>query len=172
MTAPIRKLTIDVSQIPGWGIDADPENDPTYPMRDLSGDDKGGMNWQRPTLQPANVEVLHSNERPNLSAVFGTPVPPSGLSGVLRRRAFKRSEGKWGHWLMLLMADRINVIEGLLDDLVHFRFPHILREMGVRAEWEHNRAGFYRKLFYVLALVALIVLVVVAIATDGFEDLR
>ena len=64
------------------------------------------------------------------------------------------------------------VIEGLLDDLVHFRFPHILREMGVRAEWEHNRAGFFRKLFYAVGVVALIVLVVAAIATDGFEDLR
>jgi hypothetical protein len=170
MTAPIRKLTIDVSQIPGWGVDADPLNDPTYPMRDITGDDKGGLNWPRPPLQGARVEVLHSNERPNLTAVFGTTVPPSGFSGFIRRQAFKKSEGKWGHWLLLLMADRINVVEGLLHDLVHLRFPHVLREMGVRAEWQHNRAGFFRKALYVLVVVALLGLAILAIATDGFEN--
>jgi hypothetical protein len=157
MTAPKRDLTIDASQVLGWGIDADPENDPTYPMRDRSGDDKGGMNWQRPPLQRPTVEILHSNERPNLSAVFGTVSPPSGLSGVLRRRAFTHGEAKWAHWFLLLFADRINVAEGLLDDLVHFRFPHIFREMGVSAEWRHNRQGFFRKLAYTVVAVAIIV---------------
>src|SRR3954471_12905056 len=107
MNVPVAKLTVDVSQIPGWGIDANPDNDPTYPMRDLSRDDKAGMKWTRPPLQGNGVEILHSNERPNLPAVFGTSTPPGGLSGILRRRAFRRSEGKWGHWLILLLADRI-----------------------------------------------------------------
>jgi hypothetical protein len=43
-------------------------------------------------------------------------VPPSGLSGWIRRRAFRRSESDLRHWMLLLMADRVNVVEGLLDD--------------------------------------------------------
>src|SRR4051794_32757819 len=73
----------DYSHIKGWGIDADPENDPTYPMRQPRTDEEqNGYSWNRPTLQVVDREILHSIERPNLTAVFGTSTPPSGLSGV------------------------------------------------------------------------------------------
>jgi hypothetical protein len=68
--------------IPGWGMDADPENEPTYPMKNYTGDDHKRIHYERSEQQPADVEVLHSNERPRLTAVFGTTVPPSGLSGM------------------------------------------------------------------------------------------
>src|SRR4028118_970488 len=110
----------DFSHIKGWGIDADPENDPTYPMKPHRTDaEQTGYSWERPTLQPETVEVLQSNERPNLTAVFGTSTPPSGLSGMIRRYAFKYSEGSWGHWIPLLLADRVNVVEGVIDDIRH-----------------------------------------------------
>jgi hypothetical protein len=32
----MRANAVDTSTIPGWGVDADPENDPTYPIRDRS----------------------------------------------------------------------------------------------------------------------------------------
>lgn len=133
------------SQIPGWGIDADPADRPTYPMRDESMDDHSGTNWVRPPLQPAQVEILHSNERPSLSAVFGTPCPPSGLSGKMRRWAFRYSEGRWAHWLILMAADRVNVIEGIIDDLRRGHIPNIPAEMGLRAEWRYNRKGLIKK---------------------------
>lgn len=60
---------------------------------------------KRPEQQPVTVEVLHSNERPNITAVFGTSTPPAGLSGVIRRYAFKQRELGYGHWLPLLLAD-------------------------------------------------------------------
>ena len=61
--------------------------------------------------------MFHSTERGGVTPVFGTSVPPSGLSGMLRRRAFRRSENDVRHWMMLLLADRVNVVEGLLEDL-------------------------------------------------------
>jgi hypothetical protein len=153
---------IDPSQIPGWGVDADPENDPTYPMRDMSKDDTAGLNWQRPTLQSPAVEILHSTEHPRLPAVFGTSCPPSGVSGMIRRRAFKYSEGRWAHWLMLLMADRINVVEGIFQDIGRGRFPNIYAEMGGPAEVKHNFPGFLRKsAIFVLFLAALIILIAI-----------
>src|SRR5690606_2211231 len=105
--------------IPGWGMDADPENDPTYPMKHYTGADHNRLNYTRAPQQPQTVEVLHSIERPGITRVFGTAVPPSGLSGVLRRYAFRFSEGSSGHWLTLILADRVNVVEGILDDLAH-----------------------------------------------------
>src|SRR4051812_14971664 len=100
----MENLNMDYKNIPGWGVDADPENEPTYPMKKYTGDDHERLNWQRPPQQIADVEILKSIERPNLSATFGTPNPPSGLSGMIRRLAFKFSESEYGHWLNLLLA--------------------------------------------------------------------
>lgn len=149
------------AHIKGWGIDADPKNDPTYPMKPHRTDDEqSGYSWERPAQQPVTVEVLHSNERPNVSAVFGTSVPPSGLSGMIRRYAFKYSEGSFGHWIPLILADRVNVVEGILDDLRRGRIPNIFAEKGWKADWKHNRKGLIQKvaigMLVTTALVALI----------------
>jgi hypothetical protein len=72
-------------------------------------------------------------------------VPPSGLSGAMRDIAFRYSENDLRHWMLLLGADRVNVIEGILDDLAHGHVPNLWREMGLGAEWRYNRAGFVRK---------------------------
>ncbi len=98
------------SHIKGWGVDADPKNEPTYPMKKYTGDDHLRLDYIRPVQQPVNVEVLHSNERPNVTATFGTPNPPSGLSGMIRRYAFRYSESSYGHWLPLLLADTHRIL--------------------------------------------------------------
>lgn len=122
------------AHINGWGVDADPRNEPTYPLKKYTGDDHQRLGWQRPELQQAEIEILHSNERPGLSAVFGTSVPPAGLSGVIRRLAFTFSESSYGHWLPLLLADRVGVLEGLIDDLRNGHMPDFAAEKGLAAE--------------------------------------
>lgn len=126
----IARPTIDPTTVIGWGVDADPDNDPTWPMRDRSMDDGPGMNWTRPALQHAEIEILQSVEYLKRPAVIGLSTPPSGLSGVVRRYAFRFSESQWGHWLLLMLADRINSIEGVGDDLLRGRGPNPLVEMG------------------------------------------
>jgi hypothetical protein len=132
---------IDPSQVKGWGIDANPKNDPTYPMKSRNNGEHKGYSWQRPTQQPVNIEILHSNERPHVTSVFGTSTPPAGLSGVLRRFAFKYSESSYGHWLPLMAADRVGVAEGVFHDLTRGQVPNFLAERGWAAEWKHNRAS-------------------------------
>ena len=122
---------IDPTTVPGWGVDADPENDPTWPMRDRSKDDGPGMNWARPSQQQPDVEVLTSVEHKALPAALGTSTPPRGLSGALRRQAFRFSESQWGHWLLLMLADRVDTVEGVIDDLRGGRAPNLLVETGV-----------------------------------------
>ena len=136
---------IDPSTIPGWGIDADPQNNPTYPMRHIEDQQSRGLTWNRPAEQQPDVEILQSIEYDRRPAVVGTSTPPSGLSGVIRRIAFRRSESDWWHWLLLMGADRINVIEGVIDDLAHGKVPNIPGEMGARAEWQHNKVGLAKK---------------------------
>ena len=136
---------IDPATVTGWGIDANPENDPTYPHRDRTQDQGLTADWQRPPQQTSDVEVLQSIEHVRTPAVFGTSTPPRGLSGVIRRFAFRWSESNWLHWLMLMGADRIDVVEGVVQDLGRGKIPNVPAEMGARAEWKHNKKGFVTK---------------------------
>jgi hypothetical protein len=138
------ELRVDPSTIPGWGIDTDPDNDPTYPMRRIE-DQTRGAEWPRPAQQQGEVEILESIEYIHRPAVVGTSTPPSGISGAIRRYAFRRSESDWWHWLLLMGADRINVVEGVLADFGQGRVPNVPAEMGFRAEWQHNKPGLANK---------------------------
>jgi hypothetical protein len=145
---------IDTSQIKGWGVDADPENDPTYPMKNRNDGEHAGYSWERPPQQPITVEVLHSNERPDVTSVFGTSTPPAGLSGVIRRVAFRYSESSYGHWLPLMLADRVSVAEGVLGDLGHGHVPNLFAERGWKAEWRYNRASLVLRILFRVALIS------------------
>ena len=130
MLDPALQTKVDPQTIPGWGVDADPANNPTYPMRDRSTGHEHGLTWTRPAVQPRRVEILMSVEHKRMPAVFGTSSPPSGLSGAVRRRAFTFSESQWAHWLLLMLADRINVVEGLVQDIAHGRPFHPVKASG------------------------------------------
>jgi hypothetical protein len=147
----------DPSQIEGQGVDADPKNDPTYPMKHRTDGEHAGYAWERPQQQPISVEVLHSNERPDVTAVFGTSTPPSGPSGALRRLAFRYSESSYGHWLPLMLADRVSVMEGVVGDLKRGYLPNISAERGWKAEWKHNRISLVRRILVRAALVSAVV---------------
>jgi len=136
----------DYSHIKGWGIDADVKNDPTYPMKKRTDEEQRGYTWERPAQQQVNIEVLKSVERPNVTAVFGTSMPPSGLSGMIRRYAFKYSESDMRRWVPLVMADRINVFEGIIEDISRGYVPNIFMERGWNAEWKYNRKAFVTKI--------------------------
>ena len=144
----------DPSQIKGWGVDADPKNDPTYPMKHRNDGEHTGYSWERPPQQPITTEILHSIERPDVTSVFGTSTPPSGLSGSIRRFAFRYSESSYGHWLPLMLADRVSVVEGALGDLKHGRLPNVLAELGWKAEWKYNRTSLVRRIVVRVVLVS------------------
>ena len=133
-----RERRLNPAQVKGWGIDADPKNDPVYPMKRRNNGEHAGYSWERPPQQPVDIEVLQSNERPHLTAVFGTSTPPMGLSGSLRRFAFRYSESSYGHWLPLMLADRVNVVEGIASDLAHGHIPNVFGEAGLKEQWKHN----------------------------------
>ena len=139
-----RNMAGRIKDIPGWGMDADPENDPTYPMKHYNGADHQRLHYEKAPQQPIDIEVFHSVERPGVTRVFGTSTPPVGLSGAIRRYAYKFSEATATHWMTLILADRVDVIQGKLDDLAHGVIPNPWIERGWRAEWKYNRPAFIR----------------------------
>ncbi len=142
----------DHSHIQGWGADLDHANRPAYPMERMP-PRLENVHWSQPEDQPLRHAVFHSIERPGVTPIFGTSAPPKGLSGRLRALAYRASENDLRHWLLLLLADRINVVEGIGEDLMEGRVPNVLAEMGVVAEWQHNPAGLARKAAIATAVV-------------------
>jgi hypothetical protein len=140
-----RNIDQRVKDIPGWGMDADPDNDPTYPMKHSNGADHERLNYERAPQQRQDIEIFHSIERPGVTRVFGTSTPPAGLSGAVRRYAYKFSEATATHWMTLILADRIDVVQGKLNDLKNGIIPNPWIERGWRAEWRHNRPAFIQK---------------------------
>lgn len=132
-------LSKQYSHIEGWGIDANKQNDPTYPIRHRVESARLAHDWERPAQQPGSQNILRSNERPHMTSVFGTSAPLSGWSGAIRRCAFRYSESRYRHWLLLLLADRVNMVEGLTEDIRRGKIPHCLNERGFKAELKYNR---------------------------------
>ena len=135
----------DYAHIQGWGADLDHKNRPAYP-KERTPPRLEGVHWDEPAQQPEEVKVLHSNERPGLTPVFGSTVPPSGISGRLRETAFRFSENDIRHWMLLLFADRVNMVEGIGADLGRGHIPNIFAETGMRAEFRYNRPAAVRKM--------------------------
>lgn len=161
--APGTREKRDYSHVQGWGADLDHKDRPAYPM-ERTPPRLEGVHWDRPEDQPLNMKVYHSTERPGVTPVFGTSTPPFGLSGKIRDVAYKLSENDIRHWLLLLFADRVNVVEGIGQDLMQGRIPNIFAEMGAKAELRHNPAGFARK--------AVVATVVVGVAYYLFQRRR
>ena len=139
-----RRMREELTHIQGWGADLDHKNRPAVPM-ERTPPRFTPANMQTPPPQPQRVEKLVSKERPGITPIFGTAQPPRGVSGMLRRIAFKFTENDIRHWLILLGADRVNVVEGIVEDLAHGHVPNSLGEMGIKAEWQHNKAGLVQK---------------------------
>jgi hypothetical protein len=146
---------INRSHIVGWGADLDPADRPAYPMERTP--PRLDVPWDQPEQQRVRPgqEVLLSVEYPGMRPLFGTSVPPTGVSGAIRRAAFKLSENDIRHWLMLLFADRVNVVEGILDDLRRGHIPNIFAEMGWKAKYRYNKRGFFTKVTVMAALVGI-----------------
>ncbi len=96
------------ARIPGWGVDLDPADRPSH--RTLRYDpDATGAHWDFPDRQPGAENRERSVEHAFVTPVFGTAQPLHGVSGAVRRLAYRRfSEGRLAHWALLVVGDRLD----------------------------------------------------------------
>jgi hypothetical protein len=122
------------ARIPGWGADLDPKDRPSVPKLRFD-PNLAGAHWDFPELQPETWPRERSIEHAFLTPVFGTTCPPRGVSGVMRRFAYRRySEARAAHWLILLAADRVDAFEHHLRSFLTLRPDNPITETGVRSE--------------------------------------
>ncbi|RBY97437.1 hypothetical protein DQ237_00240 [Blastococcus sp. TF02-8] len=129
------------ARIPGWGVDLDPADRPSNPKL-LPGPDTGA-HWDFPERQPGSAGRERSIEHAFVTPVFGTAQPLKGVSGAIRRLAYDRfSEGRLAHWMLLVVGDRVDAVEGHLASIAGLR-PDV-PATGLRAELTHGGLGSRR----------------------------
>ena len=126
------------ARIPGWGVDLDPRDRPSVPKLQFQ-DDLSGAHWEFPDRQPEKEPRERSIEHKFLTPVFGTGQPPAGLSGAIRKLSYRRySEGRLAHWLLLVLADRVDAWEHHLRSFATLRPDNPVTQTGVRSEIGHH----------------------------------
>jgi hypothetical protein len=126
------------ARIPGWGADLDPADRPSVPRLQPK-DDLTGAHWEFPERQPETRPRERSIEHAFLTPAFGTAQPLKGLSGLVRKHAYKKySEGRAAHWLLLIAADRIDVLESQATSLLRGKPDNLFTETGIRTELTHH----------------------------------
>jgi hypothetical protein len=122
--------------IPGWGADLDPKDRPAFPREQRL---DSGAHWDFPERQPEKWPRERSIEHKFLTPVFGTSAPPKGISGVIRKYAYREySEARAAHWLLLILADRVDAVESHVQSLLTLRPDNPVTETGVLSEVKHH----------------------------------
>lgn len=93
------------------GLDARPERRPGVPREAGPAPAEGAGRREAPSRQDVSGPRLRRKGLDELTPVVGTAQPPHGLSGVLRRIAYRIPEHRARHWSLLLAADRLDVAE-------------------------------------------------------------
>ncbi|MER1995109.1 MAG: hypothetical protein ABTA24_01240 [Arthrobacter sp.] len=128
------------ARIPGWGADLNPLDRPSVPKLQFD-PGRTGAHWDFPEQQDETYPRERSIEHERLTPVFGTAVPLKGVSGVMRRYAYRRySEARAAHWLILLAADRVDAFGAHMKSLATLRPDNPITETGVLSEF--RRGGF------------------------------
>jgi hypothetical protein len=92
----------------GHGVDAAPETRPGVPREWIP--DGAGAWWDHPSQQRGAALLSRQGLRA-ATPVFGTAQPVRGLSGLVRRAAYRIPEHRASRWALLLAGDRLDVLE-------------------------------------------------------------
>jgi hypothetical protein len=126
------------TRIPGWGVDLDPSDRPAVPKLQFH-EDLSGAHWEFPERQPEKWPRERSIEHKFLTPVFGTSCPPKALSGVIRKVSYRRySEARAAHWLLLILADRVDAWESHLRSFSTLRPDNPITQTGVLSEFSRH----------------------------------
>lgn len=95
---------------PSWmAVDAEPGTRPGIPRAGRPAPHPGA-HGERPPQQRSGTPAQGEGVVLRTTPVYGTGQPTRGLSGVLRRAAYRLPEHRTGRWLVLLAADRLEVL--------------------------------------------------------------
>lgn len=92
-----------------WAIDVRPEDRPGVP-RETAPHPVAGAHWTEPAQQAVIDEMVIRADLDHPTAVFSTALPIHGISGKIRVKAHRIPDVLVRHWLLLLLADRVETL--------------------------------------------------------------
>jgi len=120
------------SQVLGWGADRRRDERPGVPRESPTPEPVGRTHWSVPDPQLSRpVPVVAAGRR--LTPVYSTSVPPRGLSGALRKLAYRYPDWYVRRWAVLRVADRVDVIEHTPASLAKALGAAVLFAVGLEA---------------------------------------
>ena len=142
-------IPFDFRSINGWGAYLDPADRQMIP-RELPSDVetvRGNVGARQVPKEKVHLSIEH----PDLTPVFGNSCPPHGLSGMLRDYAYQFGEASNRHWMTLILADRVDMVEHLFGDALRGRPDNYIAEKGWPAYFKYE-PGRSRRLLTVGAV--------------------
>ncbi len=96
-----------VTRPPWWGVDRDRARRPGVPMM------RAPQPWPHTRFPPARQQgepsaPMHGRPNKTMPPVFGTAVPLHGLSGAVRRLAYRYPDHAPAHWVLKMLGDRVD----------------------------------------------------------------
>ena len=94
--SPVEAVDLDPARRPGVPAERPPQPWPNarFPVARMRG---------RPSSVPR-----HGRPGKTMPPVYGTAVPLRGLSGIIRRAAYRLPDHATMHWLLLMLGDRVD----------------------------------------------------------------
>lgn len=119
--------------IPGAAADLEPSSRPGVPMETQAQPLAGARAPITP--QHSDVPVFKHSGRKQMPPVYGTAQPPKGLSGLLRKTAYSYPDHQVRHWMVLLLADRVDVWEHRLRRSLPWGLPTVAARLVDGVIW-------------------------------------
>jgi hypothetical protein len=96
-----------VTRPPYWGVDRDRARRPGVPMM------RAPQPWPNTRFPPERqlgepASPMHGRPNKKMPPVFGTTLPLRGLSGAVRRLAYRYPDHAPAHWLLKMLGDRVD----------------------------------------------------------------
>lgn len=88
-------------------VDLAPERRPGVPR------ERPPQPWPNSRFPPARMQApssvpMHGRPDKEMPPVYGTAVPLRGVSGAIRRAAYRHPDHVATHWLLMLLGDRVD----------------------------------------------------------------
>ncbi len=135
-----------VTRPPYWGVDLDLSRRPGVPM--MREDPKPLPNTRFPPEQQPGVPASPRHGRSNkpMPPVFGTSTPLRGLSGVIKRMAYRYPDHYPKHWLLKLLGDRVESWGHRTRKYLPIALPLAAAVYGARVRARRRRTAVARLL--------------------------
>ena len=113
-------------------VDRDPSRRPGVPMMR---EPRPWPNTRFPPERQPGTPSAPKHGRPNkrMPPVFGTAVPPRGLSGAIRVLAYGLPDHYPSHWFLMMLGDRVDSLERRISRLMPVAVPLVALALVVRA---------------------------------------